>query len=473
VAEPLTRTVGYPRLTLPEGVREPWRAGDAWYCTDAAREFHQSRSNLRALFGGLGASKTVTLTAQSIYSGFANPGHVGILFEPTIPLVRDVLQPSLEQRLEDFGLRRGRDWTFRQTSWEWHVLGGARRGGFTILGRSMTEWQRIIGVNAAWVGVDEPAAVEEEAIREAFLRVRVGPNQLRFMTGTLNPGTWVVKWARSPPDGAHIVRASTEGNPWISQQYLDQLAASFDTRTLEAMMHGRIVSVTGSAYHSWDPRESPEGNRHRWQYDPGRGLYLTADNNRSPMCGVLVQADGSRKHAFAEVMLEQGSWIGFGEAVAKRLAGKPPAWVVLSGDAVLRGGITDEVTSWGHFADIARGLRRVLGDGLRVEMKCPAANPLEDDRVRGLNALLCNGQGERRLLVDPSCVELIADLEEMQTDDSGRLRKPGRPGGRGVDARRSHLSDSLGYLTNALWNPLQPVRAAARPAIATGTLSLR
>lgn len=467
------RRIGYPARLLPPDVRPPWKPGEAWHCTDAAREFHRSTSAMRAMFGGLGAAKTVTLTAQAIFSGFANMGYTGLLFEPTIPLVRDVLRPALEQRLEDFGLRRGQDWTCHQTSWTWSILGGADRGGFTILGRSMTEWDRIVGINAAWVGIDEPAAVAREAVTKAFERVRVGPHRLRFMVGTPNPGTWVPAWIRSPPPGAHVVHASTASNPWIGQDYLELLAAEYDARTLQAMLHGEAVSVLGNAYHAWDPREMPEGNRARWQYQPSRGVYLAVDNNRSPMCGVLVQADGARLHAFAEVMLDHGSWLGFGEAVAKKLGGLAPQFIVLGGDAVLRGGITDEVTNWGHFSDISRGIKRALGEGLRVEMRCPAANPLESDRLLAMNGVLCNGRGERRLLVDPSCRELITDLEEVQTDETGRLRKPGRAGGRGVDARRTHLSDALGYVVSYLWNPARPAPTRTAPAFATAALSLR
>jgi hypothetical protein len=51
--------------------------------------------------------------------------------------------------------------------------------------------------------------------------------------------------------------------------------------------------------------------------------------------------------------------------------------------------------------------------------------------------MLCNHAGERRLIIDESCRELIKDMEQV-TWSGDSLDKS--------DGKRSHLSDALGYV---------------------------
>lgn len=462
-----TRAIGYQRRPLPDGVRAPWKPGDLFALTETARKFHASRALLKAMLGGFGSAKTTTLCAEAIFAGFENLGHSGVLFEPTFPLVRDALRPSMDERLEEFGLKRGRDWTYSITDSTWRVLGGAARGGFDILGRPASEWERIVGMNLAWAGLDEPARMPREALTAARARVRVGPVRRVFLTGTPDPGSWVSKWAQRPPAGAVILHASTTENPYISQDYLDMLAQEYDAKALGAYLRGEIVSLSGGAYHAFSGAAWPAGNVGACAYDPSLPLYVACDNNRDPLVAVLCQRVGNVLRVFGEVFLRGGSWSALAEAIHARLGGKPPAGIVLHGDAVLRGAIDNEMTDWGAFASIRDHLRRVFGSDVRISMRAPKANPLELNRLETANAHLCSSKGERRVMIDPCCSELLADLREMETDEEGRLRKPGRS--KGVDRDRSHLSDALGYLLHAEW-PAGSSAPTRRVAIVTADL---
>ena len=65
-----------------------------------------------------------------------------------------------------------------------------------------------------------------------------------------------------------------------------------------------------------------------------------------------------------------------------------------------------------------------------------------------MNAQLRSAGGERRLLIDRRCKELIQDLEQVcYKPGSAQLDKDS-------DARRTHLSDALGYL---LWQEFRPL----------------
>jgi len=66
------------------------------------------------------------------------------------------------------------------------------------------------------------------------------------------------------------------------------------------------------------------------------------------------------------------------------------------------------------------------------------------DRVNCVNAKLRNHAGERHLLVDPSCKQLIQDFERVhwKTDLNGNALSDIDKS----DQMRSHASDALGYM---------------------------
>ena len=82
-----------------------------------------------------------------------------------------------------------------------------------------------------------------------------------------------------------------------------------------------------------------------------------------------------------------------------------------------------------------------------VEYKVPRANPLVRERVGLVNAKLKSAAGERQLTIDRRCTELIKDLEQVSyKPDSSVIDKD-------KDAKRTHLSDALGYL---MWQECRP-----------------
>jgi hypothetical protein len=66
------------------------------------------------------------------------------------------------------------------------------------------------------------------------------------------------------------------------------------------------------------------------------------------------------------------------------------------------------------------------------------------DRVNCVNAMLRNQAGDRRLLIDPKCKQLILDFERVhwKSDAHGNALADIDKS----DPARSHLSDALGYM---------------------------
>jgi hypothetical protein len=76
--------------------------------------------------------------------------------------------------------------------------------------------------------------------------------------------------------------------------------------------------------------------------------------------------------------------------------------------------------------------------------------------------MLLNQAGDRRLTIDPGCKELIQDLERVhwKTDPHGNVQAEIDKS----DPKRTHLSDSLGYMI-AKEFPMRE-KAGAFPGIA-------
>ena len=66
------------------------------------------------------------------------------------------------------------------------------------------------------------------------------------------------------------------------------------------------------------------------------------------------------------------------------------------------------------------------------------------DRVNCVNAMLRNQAGERRLLINPKCEQLILDFERVhwKADINGNMLADIDKS----DPMRSHLSDAVGYM---------------------------
>jgi len=81
--------------------------------------------------------------------------------------------------------------------------------------------------------------------------------------------------------------------------------------------------------------------------------------------------------------------------------------------------------------------------GVPVRLKVPEANPHVPDRINAVNRSLKDELGAVNIEIDPSCKELVSDLEQVLRDHKGGVKKTHNR--RDPYSRRTHASDSLGY----------------------------
>ena len=204
------------------------------------------------------------------------------------------------------------------------------------------------------------------------------------------------------------------------------------------------ASTEGLAYHAF----SAEHSIRQCVYDPRLPLVWSLDFNVDPMCSVIGQihenylTGNKRLEILDEIHLANSNT----QAACQAFIAKASTLnynrmeVIIYGDA---SGYSRKTTASTDYAIIEQMLTadRRFTFSIRATRKDPAVR----DRVTTLNNVFLNASGERRLFIDPRCKELKKDLMFMRwkRDVAGNplndLDKS--------NPMRSHLTDSLGYLT--------------------------
>jgi hypothetical protein len=155
------------------------------------------------------------------------------------------------------------------------------------------------------------------------------------------------------------------------------------------------------------------------------------------MVCAVGQRDGRLFRVFKELVLEEGD-IGlmcelFVEAFPRHYG---EIWIY--GDATGRGRAAQTGKSC---YDLIQNAMRTYGSPIRL--KVPLENPFVVDRIGAVNMILKDEWGHQLIEIDPSCGELIADLEGVLRDSRGGIKKTHDR--KDPYYRRTHLSDAIGY----------------------------
>jgi len=409
--------------------------------------FHQTGARFKGFSGPVGSGKSQALCHEAIRLAYVNAGRQGLIGAPTYSMLRDATQASLFEILSlnklPFEFSKAENvLTFEDT-------------GSRILFRSLDDPERLRGTNLAWFGVDELTYATEDAWIRLEGRIR-DPKAQRlcgFAVWTPKGYDWVYRrFIKEKIDGYEVIQAKPFENRHLLEQipdYYDRLRKSYDPKFFQQEVLGEYVA-TGAcrAYHAFDRQV------HLMQtvYDPMKPLYWSMDFNYDPMASVIAQRlRGGEIAVLDEIVLSRASTADACEEFARRY-GKHQGGVKVYWDAT--GNAMQSSSGKSNHDAVMEYLRKA--EVRNVYHSAAKVNPPVADRVREVNGCFLNADGERRMVIDPRCGELIADLEEVAMDESGRIDKL-------RDKRRSHVSDALGYLVVGLMNPRRPNGERGQP----------
>jgi hypothetical protein len=316
--------------------------------------------------------------------------------------------------------------------------------GSKIIFRPVDEFERLRGTNLAWFGLDELTYTQEEAwLRlEARLRDPMARRLCGFAVWTPKGYDWVYqRFIQEPIDGYDVTLAEPYENHHLLSKipdFYERLKRSYDKRFFEQEVLGKYLNVhEGQVYHAFDRTQNVISGK-IYQDLP---LRWALDFNVNPMCSVIAQIQGDTVVVLDEIVIRRASTLEACEEFVRRYE-RHPAGVYVYGDATGERMQTSGTTDF----RIIREFFSNRGTG-PVYYQIPRRNPDVRERISLINALLCSADGERRLLIDSKCRELILDFEQVSYKNDSCIIDKER------DPRRTHLSDALGYM---VWHECRP-----------------
>jgi hypothetical protein len=303
--------------------------------------------------------------------------------------------------------------------------------------RAVEEFERLRGSNLAWFGIDELTYTHEEAWLRLEGRLR-DPKATRlcgFAVWTPKGYDWVhERFVACHIEGYETVTARPFENRFLLEKipdYYERLRSSYDERFFKQEALGEYLSLhAGRVYYAFER----DGNVAEATVDRRKPLLWALDFNVDPMCSVVAQIEGQRVRVLDEIVLSRASTQQACEEFARRFSGHAGGLVVYA-DAT---GARMQTTGTTDIAILKQFFRS--GEYGEVRYRIPAANPAVRERVLLMNAKLASADGERALTVRRQCTELIKDLEQVAYKENSQVIDKER------DAKRTHLSDALGYL---------------------------
>lgn len=193
--------------------------------------------------GGYGSGKTYSLAAKQLLLCFRSQGFTHLFLEPTIPLIDDVALPKWNELLDKYGVPH----TFKASprpSFKLMLPGGET----PLLLRSMENYERLIGVNAASIATDETDTTKQEIAEKAMIklqgRVRVGNCPQIVAASTPEGYGWMYTFfEEQKSENKKLYRGKSEDNPYLDPGFVEDLKAKYHPQLIKAYLNGEFVNL--------------------------------------------------------------------------------------------------------------------------------------------------------------------------------------------------------------------------------------
>lgn len=321
--------------------------------------------------------------------------------------------------------------------------------------RSLHDPDRLRGLKALSAWIDEGAYVSAYAwdVVQGRLADAGGPC---WITTTPAGYNWVFELYERAREEARlgvavvdrevrVVHWTSLENTFVSESGFARLLGSFDARTYQQEVEARFIKARGLVYHAF----TRAANVRPCKLNPSLPLWVGQDFNVDPMASVLMQplqlngnVSSQGAHVIGERKARDSDTYRLVEFLDNFITEHkvPKRAVTIYPDASGKARSTSGKSDF--FILRAAGFR----------VDAPAKNPLVKDRVNCVNGLFKPMKASApRLLVDPSCVQLIESLERQVYKPDSDPPEPDKE--HGFD----HLNEALGYPCWRRW----PLRTAA------------
>jgi phage terminase large subunit len=296
-----------------------------------------------------------------------------------------------------------------------------KAAGRTIYAYSLENYDAIRGIEIGWFWLDETRDTRREAFHVVLGRLR-DKNAVRRrgrLTSSPNGYDWLYDdfAGASKKKNYGMVHGTTMQNLWLPEGYAETLKESYDQKAYQQEVLGQFVNLnSGAVYYAFDRNKNIKPQKRNDNFP----VRIAMDFNINPMAAVAFQDYDNQIHVLKEYWLMSSNTDELGKAIIQD-------W-----------GLGTEVVpdSTGKALKTAsRGLsdHQILRNlGLVVLYN---KNPSRVDRYNCVNNLF----EKERCEIDPSCVNLIRDLERTSYKEGTNEPDTSK------DKTLTHVSDALGY----------------------------
>jgi len=295
--------------------------------------------------------------------------------------------------------------------------------GTTVYAYSLDNYQNIRGIEIGWAWLDETRDTSREAFDVVLgrLRDRRATNRQIRLTSSPSGFNWLYDYFSGPnrKPGFSLVQGSSFDNPFLPDGYVKSLRDSYDDKMYQQEVLGEFVATgVGQVYYAFNRARHVKPQL----VNPGFPLLVGMDFNVNPLTAVIAQVYDNKIKVVGEIWLMSSNT----EEMGNRLLEKYGKY---------RMRIIPDSTGNANKTSQQKGKtdHQILRDlGLEVVFNL---NPARFDRYACVNNLL----DKDRIEIDPSCKNLIRDLESVTFKDG--TTQPDVSS----DKMLTHISDALGY----------------------------
>lgn len=409
--------------------------------TEPQAAFLNLKCKFPAFVAGFGTGKSEVMCNDALLDSIEGGSDSLIaMYEPTYDLVRLILAPRMEEKLIDWGVR----YKYNKSENIIYTSNG-QLGDFVL--RTLDNPSRIVGYESFRAKIDELDTLKKEHALEAWTKIiarnRQKPKTYKNTSGkpcntvaafTTPEGFRFVydRWKRDPKDGYEMIQAATTSNPFLPDDYVDSLRASYPSQLIEAYIKGEFVNLQGgTVYRVFDRRLNSTDITEK----AGETLHIGMDFNVGKMSAIVHVERSGNPVAVAELfgLLDTDEMI----AEINRLYGDHYICVYPDSSGKNRKSVNASETDITKLED--------AGYSLYYD----STNPFVRDRINAMNAMLCNGQGERRYLINTNrCPRYTDDLEQQVYNKHGEPDKA---------HDNDHMPDAGGYYIAYAFPIIKPV----------------
>lgn len=379
-----------------------------------------------ALVAGYGAGKSTSIVVKAIHLASLNIGYTGVVVEPSFPMIMEPLLPLMFDALETYGI----PYRFRKSPNPILTL-RFEGGDSTILFKSAEQMDKLRGINAAWIIVDEIDTLGASKAKQLWQilqgRVRYGHTRQACCASTPEGYGFLyehfVMDTLDKLEGRRIIKARTYDNPFLPEDYITTLLKNYPEAMINAYLNGEFVNLTsGNVYHSFNRNINATTKNMDDFPEKGRVIHIGLDFNINNCAATIIVIDKGKIYIVDEITKQHNT-----EAMIKEIKRK-------YGDRMVRT-YPDSSGKSEHTNASSTDIALLQSAGLNPLY--PTKNPPIRDRVGSVNAKIKNGNGEVGLYVNiTKCPAVTKTFEQQGFASDGKPDKT-----KGLD----HQGDSAGY----------------------------